>query len=134
SGGDSESVARNLVDVAHLFKVFAFRSLAFVDRLGHRVERSLQSSDLFRRDLLHARGKIARLDPLRRGRQIAERYGDLARGAIGEEGDDTHEGETKKDQNADQRPLRLLDARGRHENGEKAGVLALRADDTEDSV
>ena len=87
-----------------------------------------------RRDLLHPRGEVACLDPLRRGRQIAERYGDLARGAVGEEGDDAHEGETKKDQNADQRPLRLLDARGRHENGEKAGVLALGADDTEDSV
>ncbi len=68
------------------------------------------------------------------GREVAEGDGDASCRAVGEEGHDPNEAEAEKNEDGDQGALRLLDARRRHENGEEAGILPLRAEHPEDAV
>ena len=87
-----------------------------------------------RRDLLHARGEIARLDALRGRREIAEWLGDAACGPVGKKRHDADEAEPEKDEDADERALRLIDTRRRDENREEAGVLPRVPEHAEDAV
>ena len=84
--------------------------------------------------LPHPRREVARLDALRRRREIAERLGDAACGPVGEQRHDPDEAEPEKDEDADERALRLIDTRGGDENGEEAGILPRRSKDAEDAV
>ena len=84
--------------------------------------------------LPHPRREVARLDALRRRREIAERLGDAACGPVGEQRHDPDEAEPEKDEDADERALRLIHARRGDQNGEEAGILPRRSKDAEDAV
>ncbi len=132
--GDTDDRVRDLVHRAHLVEVLTLRAFTFVERGGHRVERALERPDLVCGHLLHAGGEIAGLDPLRGGREIAQRHGDASRGAVGKQGDDADKSKPEKNKDADQRSLRLLDSHSRNENRQQPRVLPLRSDDPEDAV